>query len=73
MMQGLHIFLYQLHNPTSPILSPAPMDRRYSHQADLPPKAGVQCKVEIKQDNLLIKKLSVLMLILQFFPHILVP
>lgn len=80
MMQGPHVFPYQLHNPTPPI---NPVSCSYGWKifppppADLPPKAGVQHKMEIKQlDNLLIKKLSVLFLVLllsNFSPHVFVP
>lgn len=60
MMQGPHVFPYQLHNPTPPI---NPVSCSYGWKifppppADLPPKAGVQQKMEIKQlDSLLNQK-----------------
>lgn len=80
MMQGPHVFPYQLHNPTPPI---NPVSCSYGWKifppppADLPPKAGVQQKMEIKQlDSLLNQKTFCFIPgspFIQFFPHVFVP
>lgn len=78
-MQGPHVFPYQLHNPTPPI---NPVSCSYGWKifppppADLPPKAGVQHKMEIKQLDSLLNQKTLFYSWFSFypiFPHVFVP